>query len=268
MLREIHESSPKWLQPYLEQAYYSLPHNTHPRVYESEFIDAFFEGEEEYEGYISELSGDIPELIVEGVERFNSLTGSETSWGGISRKAGERYYALVRRNKPETIVETGVCNGSSTLFLLYALHQNERGNLYSIDYPVYADEELPEFRKNVKTSNYSAIPADKEPGWIIPEELRDRWELHTGRSQRVLPAIVQELEGFDIFIHDSEHSFPCMMFEYELAWEWMSEDGLLISDDTHFNDAFDVFVESREAESGNITRTVKHASREEDYDLH
>ena len=121
---------------------------------------------------------------------------------------------------------------------------------------MYADESLPEFRKTAYPAghDFSAIPADKEPGWIIPDELSANWELRTGKSQRRLPELVVELGKLDMFLHDSEHTHPCMMFEYEIVWEWLSNDGILLSDDIEKNDVFDVFTNTREPrEHGNIT---------------
>ena len=115
-----------------------------------------------------------------------------------------------------------------------ALDQNDRGVLHSIDLPP-TEERFPE---------------GESTGWIIPNELRDRWELHLGRSQRVLPKVMTELEGVDVFFHDSEHSEPCMMFEFELAWERLFDDGVLLSDDIYWNNAFTTFSEERGATAG------------------
>ena len=45
----------------------------------------------------------------------------------------ETIYLLVRSLKPETVVETGVCYGASSAYILQALKDNGRGVLYSID---------------------------------------------------------------------------------------------------------------------------------------
>jgi hypothetical protein len=49
------------------------------------------------------------------------------------------------------------------------------------------------------------------------------------------------LGSIDIFIHDSEHSYENMMFEYITAWHYLKEGGILLSDDTNLNKAFSDF---------------------------
>ncbi|THE63946.1 class I SAM-dependent methyltransferase [Salinadaptatus halalkaliphilus] len=188
-------------------------------------------------------------MVEEGVNKFNkSVENDRGSWAGLGLKPAKTIYATIRKHKPETIIETGVCNGVSTLIILLALSKNEGGELYSIDFPMPADESLPEFRETAYPEGhaFSAIPADKEPGWIVPESLGDRWELVVGKSQRELPKLIRKFDEIDMFIHDLEHSHPCMMFEYELAWEWLRSDGLLLTDDIHFNDSFSIFCNVRE----------------------
>jgi hypothetical protein len=165
--------------------------------------------------------------------------------GGVSLQAAKDYYAIIRKQEPNKVVETGVCNGISTLVILLALNKNDSRHLYSVDYPFRADESLEEFQKET-LENYggAAIPSDKEPGLIIPDELRSQWDLIIGKSQRELPQLLTELGAIELLIHDSEHSHPCMMFEYELAYEWIETDGLILSDDISWNDAFDLFTQS------------------------
>jgi hypothetical protein len=50
-----------------------------------------------------------------------------------------------------------------------------------------------------------------------------------------------------------------MLFEFELVWEWLSTDGLLVADDVSWNDAFETFVSSRDAEYGYLTPDVGYA---------
>jgi len=52
------------------------------------------------------------------------------------------------------------------------------------------------------------IPDDKEPGWIIPEELRDRWEYYSGRERAALPTLMEDVSDIGLFYHDSDHRRP------------------------------------------------------------
>lgn len=181
---------------------------------------------------------------------------------GIGLETGQQYYAIVRKLQPSVLVETGVCNGVSTLCILLALNENETGQLHSIDFPYRADEPLDEFRsKTFEKYGGAAIPSDKEPGWIIPDELRNRWSLTIGKSQRKLPALLTQFDEIDFFAHDSEHSVPCMMYEFELAWEWLAPDGILIADDISWNNSFELFTEHRECNPGLITPNVGYCRK-------
>ena len=172
--------------------------------------------------------------------RYN--TGRVTGRTGYGE--GVRLYALLRRLRPSVVVETGVCNGVSTAFLLLALAQNGHGRLHSIDLPEFADR--PEETPFWEGKGGAVVPAGKEPGWMIPGELRARWELVLGRSQDALPPLLARLGAIDVFMHDSEHSYECMSFEFAHAYDALRPGGALIADDVNINDAFDEFARTHE----------------------
>ncbi|NQU99969.1 MAG: class I SAM-dependent methyltransferase [Parcubacteria group bacterium] len=127
-------------------------------------------------------------------------------------------FALCRLLKPKTIVETGVQSGISSTYILESLERNEMGNLYSIDYP----------NKEFKNTT----------GWLIPNRLRHRWILKIGKSSDELSPLLKHLVEIDFFLHDSDHSYTNMMFEFRTSWPYIKKGGLLLSDDTHLNKAF------------------------------
>ena len=51
-------------------------------------------------------------------------------------------------------------------------------------------------------------------------------------------AFISELGQVDIFIHDSNHTYADMKFEFEASYPHIRSAGLLLSDDTSFNTAF------------------------------
>ncbi len=223
----------------------------------AEFIQQFFSSRREYNQYAEEFDrGPAVGLRNQGIERYRQLAGLD-SFGGIGLDVTRAYYALVRKLQPEGIIETGVCNGVSTLGVLLALQENGSGTLHSIDYPFRTEESLNEFRaETFRGYGGAAIPSDKDPGWIIPDKLRPRWNLTVGKSQRELPQVVSDVDSFELFIHDSEHSHPCMMFEYELAHEWLQTGGVILSDDITWNKAFDVFTDARDVGYGQVSDGV------------
>jgi predicted O-methyltransferase YrrM len=123
----------------------------------------------------------------------------------------ETIYLLVRSMKPDVVVETGVCYGESSAYILQALSENRRGALYSIDLGNSSDEP----------------PSD----FFIPERLLDRWHLIIGDSKQELPRLLARLKGIDLFHHDSLHTYEHMMWEYETAFPHLHEDGVLSSHD-------------------------------------
>ena len=173
--------------------------------------------------------------IVDPETRYNT--------GRLGYEEGIRLYSLVRELGPRVSVETGVCNGFSTAFLLLALDRNGGGELHSIDLPEVAgvDYEPGTFWEGKQGA---AIPPGKEPGWMIPAELRARWHFVLGRSEEELPPLLDRLGEIDLFVHDSEHSYECMRFEFEAAWPALREGGALVADDWNWNDAFSELAES------------------------
>ena len=133
-------------------------------------------------------------------------------------------YAVVRAMKSKTVVETGVCYGVTSAHLLAALEGNGEGHLYSVD--------LPPLGKN--NNDYV--------GWLVPEELRNRWTLRRGTSRRLLGPILNEVGSIDLFVHDSLHTYKNMKMEFEMVWPHLSPGGVLIADDIEGNAAFQEFA--------------------------
>ena len=129
-------------------------------------------------------------------------------------------YALVRALHPKQVVETGVCYGVTSAYVLQALSVNGDGWLNSIDLPPLAEN------------------GDDFVGWFVPEELRGRWMLHRGQSGRLLPPFLADVDTIDVFIHDSLHTYRNMTHEFRLAWAALRAGGALVSDDIEGNSAF------------------------------
>lgn len=123
----------------------------------------------------------------------------------------ETIYLLVRSMKPEVVVETGVCYGASSAYILQALSENQRGELYSIDLGNASDEPPNDF--------------------FIPRRLMDRWHLIIGDSKQELPRLLARLGRIDLFHHDSLHTYEHMMWEYDTAFAHLNADGVLSSHD-------------------------------------
>jgi predicted O-methyltransferase YrrM len=140
-------------------------------------------------------------------------------------------YCLVREFKPEIIIETGVHRGVSSLFILQALEDNGKGELYSIDLP------LAEYDTDSRGATKSLLPPEKV-GVCVSKNLKKRWNLILGDSKIELPKLLSSLKTIDMFLHDSKHTYEHMMWEFDTIWPSLSDDGVLVSDDTNWNTSF------------------------------
>jgi predicted O-methyltransferase YrrM len=148
-------------------------------------------------------------------------------------------YVYVRETKPDIVVETGISSGRSSTTILEALEKNAKGKLYSID--------LPKLNNNGETTIVTVdgntyrqyIPKDAaEPGWLVPNALKHRWNKILGDSNVELPKLVPTLSKIDVFFHDGDHTDRTMMHEFELSWPLLPAGGLLLADDIPSSNAF------------------------------
>ena len=174
----------------------------------------------EFREYVAEITRN--REFHDGIEEKRSSRGRRRdSWWeyGLSPALGAILYAVCRRQKPDTVVETGVASGVSSSHILVALEKNKRGQLYSIDLP----------------------SREKRSGWMIPDYLRHRWHLTAGRSAETLELLLKKVREIDIFLHDSDHSYENMMWEFETAWAYLKAGGLLLAHNIDYNDVFSDF---------------------------
>nr|WP_290668784.1 class I SAM-dependent methyltransferase [Ardenticatena sp.] len=129
-------------------------------------------------------------------------------------------FAVCRLLKPEIVIETGVAYGVTTAYMLKALQMNGNGVLHSID--------LPPLGKN----------ADAFVGYLIPEELKERWVLHRGTSKRILPSLLDTLKHVDIFVHDGLHTYWNIKRELNAITPYLTRPSVVIADDVEENKAF------------------------------
>jgi hypothetical protein len=151
-------------------------------------------------------------------------------------------YAVARTLRPRVVVETGVCYGVTSAFLLKALDVNDEGSLYSVD--------LPPLGKR----------ADSFVGCVIPPSLTERWRLVRGLSKNLLPELLPELGTVDVFVHDSLHTYQNMRREFELVTPYLGRPSALISDDVEGNSAFQEWVERYRPDFSAVVREESKGS--------
>ena len=180
----------------------------------------------------------------EAVRGVNEQLERGYTLGAIGYLEGMHLYAVLRTVKPRFAVETGVANGFSTAFSLLALEKNGDGELYSIDLPREVGKEY-EPGTFYEGSGRTGFPQGQGPGWLVPEHLRDPWTLILGRTRDELPPLLRRLGTIDSFLHDSEHSFENMWFEYSEAWPALRDGGVLLSHDVNTTPAFFRFADKQ-----------------------
>lgn len=175
---------------------------------------------------------------------------------------GPLLYALVRIFQPSIMVETGVASGTSSACTLRAMDRNGKGKLISIDLPMgdTVDPKYMEFQFKRKGGfGPTLVPPALTTGYAIPESLKSRWRLILGDAKLELPRALSEAGQIDVFMHDSEHSYEHMMFEFETAYPHLRKGAILLSDDVSWNDSFRDFAKKvgRPCETSRIGILVK-----------
>lgn len=175
----------------------------------------------------------IPAVMDAAAREYRELA-PEYATGAVFPAEGALLYAVVRSLRPAACVETGTASGFSTTYLLAALARNEHGRLVSIDLPFrIARGELESLvpGRTIDLYDASPLPAGKAPGWAVPQQLRERWELRIGDARDLLPRLLDELDEIGLFFHDSLHSREHMLFEFEVAWPHLATGAVLVADD-------------------------------------
>ena len=154
--------------------------------------------------YLLEARSD--QLIYEPLRRATAPWWNKSA-PPIGRRLG--WYAIARVLKPTRVIETGIFDGLGSLVFLAALDRNARdgvnGTLVSFD-------------------------IDPDAGWIVGQH--PRWSRRIGDSRQTLGAALAE-GPFQLFLHDSLHTYEHEAFELETAVANIDPGGVLLSDNSH-----------------------------------
>lgn len=141
-------------------------------------------------------------------------------------------YFITRYLKPDTVIETGVAAGFSSYAFLSAIAVNQKGTLYSSDFPYFR---LPEPERYI--------------GVVVKESFKDNWNLYLEGDEVNLPKILQIVGQIDLFHYDSDKSYSGREFAITSAKAQMSEKGVILMDDIQDNSYFYDYVENEQPES-------------------
>jgi len=114
---------------------------------------------------------------------------------------------IIKQERPHVMIETGVESGYSTEHFLRAMDFAGTGHLFSFD--------------PAPSGFYEANPI-----------IHPRFTFVRKRSQEALDEIFKQTGRVDLFLHDSDHSWECQIWEYHWAWHHVPSGGIIASDDT------------------------------------
>ena len=178
---------------------------------------------------IKKLYGKNKKLLIIENEYASILTKAKNEADKCPVKMGgmsniNLIYNLTINHKPKIILETGVAYGWSSLSFLLAIKFNKFGKLFSIDMP------------------YPNLNNEKYVGCVIPDELKNEWNLLKMPDQIAIPSVLQKVSNIDMCHYDSDKSYEGRKWAYPKLWESLNEKGIFISDDISDNRAFEDFV--------------------------
>jgi methyltransferase family protein len=144
---------------------------------------------------------------------------------------GSLLYVLVRAQRPNVVVETGVRPGYSTAWLLAALEANGVGELTSLG--------------PGPTAGRAFGVHDLAVGQLVPPSLRGRWTLALGNTEERLREILAKSGRIDTFLYDNGPVPARARFELHAAWERLTPRGILLAHHVDANPAWSAFCRTQ-----------------------
>ena len=174
---------------------------------------------------ISDYAGQMdPLLWEESIEKTNEIeTVGKTKLASLPVSIGgggasPLLYFLTRKLQPEVIVETGVAAGYSSFAFLAAITKNKWGRLYSSDFPYFRLQNPEQYI-----------------GILVPQELRNYWNLYIEGDENNLPKIVDSVSAINLFHYDSDKTFEGRRFGLETVKPKLTSKSVIIFDDIQDN---------------------------------
>jgi len=186
-----------------------------------------------YDTFAGDLSPDLlkeSKLFAEETKRSTEKVGPDL-WRNMGR--GGHYallFFLTRYLRPETVVETGVSAGLSTQAFLKAMQMNEKGRLYSSDFPLFRMEN-----------------PEKNIGIMVDPKLKDRWELFLDGDKINLDKICGKISKIDLFHYDSDKRYSGRKRALNTVSKLFHPKTVIIFDDIQDNRHFADFIRERNA---------------------
>lgn len=173
-----------------------------------------------------DLSEELIDLFPYEIKEANRVAAATPVKMGGAGAATFIYY-LVKNSGAQKIIETGVAYGWSSLSILLAIKDAKNARLISNDMP------------------YISMDNDDYVGCVIPENLKDKWELQRLPDVKGIPLALKKFGNSIDFCHyDSDKSYTGRMWATPLLWAALNKNCFFVSDDINDNLAFKHFCES------------------------
>jgi predicted O-methyltransferase YrrM len=170
-------------------------------------------------------------ILKDNAEKALNNIGYKLGGGGVY----PLLYFITRYTKPGCIVETGVAAGYSSASFLTAIKVNQKGRLYSSDFPYFR---LPEPEKYI--------------GILVDDSLKDAWELYIEGDEANIPVILGKADRIDLFHYDSDKSYSGRKRVMSMIEDSLDKNALILMDDIQDNSFFYDYVEEKNAGSWHI----------------
>ncbi len=210
--------SKRWIKSRTEDSnfYYSLSVENRQQLIH--FISTTFAADSDLvRGYFREIEDS--EYLFKAMSGYLAKLGYDDSTPEIGRRVA--WYAIIRLLKPKVVIETGVHHGVGGLVICLALLSNKLEG---------------------EPGRYIGVDIDQSAGELIDGELFDFAQLIYSDSHSFLDAVDF---ACDVFIHDSDHSVEFETGEYLRIYGKMTEDGIIISDNSHASPSLREFSENQ-----------------------
>lgn len=162
-------------------------------------------------------------------DEFKGMIESGMNTEGFTRDFGGAgdlafIYNLSNYLKATRVIETGVAFGWSSLAILLSLQDRADSKLISVDLPYKGKEDI--------------------VGMVVPDYLRDKWELIKMPDREGVPLALQSSHEFDLCHYDSDKTYAGRISTYHLLWKSLRKNGVFVSDDIGDNLAFRDYCKS------------------------
>lgn len=176
----------------------------------------------EIKTYINEIRNDkrlekhLLELRKNSSEKYKS--DSEIRYG---RRIG--WYAIVRAVKPKVVIETGIDKGLGSCVIASALMKNSEEGFHG---------------------EYFGTDINPAAGYFFKAPYSNFGKILYGDSLKSLESL--NADTIDIFINDSDHSAEYEQKEYELIKPKLTENAIILGDNSHCTTKLEEFAEKTE----------------------